>query len=61
MDPGYEMDMRNGAVEVNNEVMRGKGFNQDKPPEDDCCPICFGEFKVPCRANCGHWFCGILS
>ncbi|XP_047955964.1 uncharacterized ATP-dependent helicase IRC20-like isoform X1 [Salvia hispanica] len=30
----------------------------DRPPEDECCPICFNEFHVPCRTNCGHWFCG---
>ncbi|KAI3467547.1 hypothetical protein Pfo_024210 [Paulownia fortunei] len=34
------------------------GYNREKPPQDDCCPICFGEFRVPCKANCGHWFCG---
>ncbi|CAN1133525.1 E3 ubiquitin-protein ligase RNF170 [Linum perenne] len=28
------------------------------PPVDDCCPICFGEFSVACKANCGHWYCG---
>ncbi|CAN0927803.1 E3 ubiquitin-protein ligase RNF170, partial [Linum grandiflorum] len=28
------------------------------PPVDDCCPICFSEFAVACRANCGHWYCG---
>ncbi|CAN0927808.1 E3 ubiquitin-protein ligase RNF170 [Linum grandiflorum] len=31
------------------------------PPDDDCCPICFGEFSVTavaCKANCGHWYCG---
>lgn len=31
---------------------------KEKPPEDDCCPICFGDFTVSCRTNCGHWFCG---
>ncbi|GMP39286.1 hypothetical protein CsSME_00010181 [Camellia sinensis var. sinensis] len=29
----------------------------DSPPVDDCCPICFGAFIVPCRAPCGHWYC----
>ncbi|XP_073124074.1 uncharacterized protein [Henckelia pumila] len=30
----------------------------ETPPSDDVCPICFGSFDVPCRAPCGHWFCG---
>ncbi|XP_015061103.1 uncharacterized protein LOC107007121 isoform X2 [Solanum pennellii] len=30
----------------------------EKPPTDDCCPICFGNFVVPCRGPCGHWYCG---
>lgn len=30
----------------------------DKPPTDDCCPICFNNFVVPCRGPCGHWYCG---
>ncbi|CAK7329819.1 unnamed protein product [Dovyalis caffra] len=33
-------------------------MDRDGPPHDDCCPICFGTFDVPCKANCGHWFCG---
>ncbi|KAL0385530.1 UNVERIFIED_CONTAM: E3 ubiquitin-protein ligase [Sesamum radiatum] len=40
------------------EEKKETGYNREKPPEDDCCPICFGEFRVPCKANCGHWFCG---
>ncbi|KAK1402180.1 E3 ubiquitin-protein like [Heracleum sosnowskyi] len=32
--------------------------NRDSPPSDDVCPICFGEFTVPVKTNCGHWFCG---
>ncbi|XP_051134703.1 uncharacterized protein LOC127253925 [Andrographis paniculata] len=30
----------------------------EHPPVDDVCPICFGNFVVPCRAPCGHWYCG---
>ncbi|KAL6964387.1 RING-type E3 ubiquitin transferase [Sarracenia purpurea var. burkii] len=30
----------------------------ESPPVDDCCPICFGRFTVPCRGPCGHWYCG---
>ncbi|KAL2477549.1 RING/U-box superfamily protein [Forsythia ovata] len=30
----------------------------ETPPTDDVCPICFGSFNVPCRAPCGHWYCG---
>ncbi|KAF8112338.1 hypothetical protein N665_0065s0109 [Sinapis alba] len=30
----------------------------ETPPDDDCCPICFGSFTVPCRGDCGHWYCG---
>ncbi|XP_060192703.1 uncharacterized protein LOC132622172 isoform X2 [Lycium barbarum] len=37
---------------------KGKNRNQsEKPGEDDQCPICFGDFTIPCRTNCGHWFC----
>lgn len=35
--------------------------NNDSPPNDDVCPICFGEFKIPVKTNCGHWFCGTVS
>ncbi|KAG8368799.1 hypothetical protein BUALT_Bualt15G0084300 [Buddleja alternifolia] len=30
----------------------------ETPPTDDVCPICFENFDVPCRAPCGHWYCG---
>lgn len=41
-----------------NEVKRQ---GNDSPPDDDVCAICFGDFSVPCKTNCGHWFCGIPS
>ena len=37
---------------------RGNKRLSESPPDDDCCPICFGSFTVPCRSNCGHWYCG---
>ncbi|CAA3002979.1 E3 ubiquitin-protein ligase RNF170-like isoform X2 [Olea europaea var. sylvestris] len=39
-------------------VAERKGSNMETPPTDDVCPICFGNFNVPCRAPCGHWYCG---
>lgn len=45
-------------IVVVKERMRENG---DSPPCDDVCPICFGEFTVPVKTNCGHWFCGTLS
>ncbi|KAK6805312.1 hypothetical protein RDI58_003097 [Solanum bulbocastanum] len=41
------------VVEAENTFLR-----TEKPPTDDCCPICFGNFVVPCRGPCGHWYCG---
>ncbi|XP_010314683.1 uncharacterized protein [Solanum lycopersicum] len=41
------------VVETENAFLR-----TEKPPTDDCCPICFGNFVVPCRGPCGHWYCG---
>ncbi|KAH7845304.1 hypothetical protein Vadar_000471 [Vaccinium darrowii] len=33
------------------DIERGK----DKPPNDDICPICFGNYDIACQTNCGHW------
>ncbi|CAN4110681.1 unnamed protein product [Withania somnifera] len=41
------------VVETENAFLR-----TEKPPTDDCCPICFGNFVIPCRGPCGHWYCG---
>ncbi|XVF67622.1 hypothetical protein PTKIN_Ptkin10aG0136100 [Pterospermum kingtungense] len=40
------------------EESGGSKRSSESPPDDDCCPICFGSFTVPCRSNCGHWYCG---
>ncbi|KAG8502004.1 hypothetical protein CXB51_000223 [Gossypium anomalum] len=40
------------------EEIGGNKRLSETPPDDDCCPICFGPFTVPCRSNCGHWYCG---
>ncbi|KAK8568148.1 hypothetical protein V6N12_006709 [Hibiscus sabdariffa] len=45
--------------ERNAEESRGNMRLNETPPDDDCCPICFGSFTVPCRSNCGH--CCILQ
>ncbi|XP_059313585.1 uncharacterized protein LOC132064574 [Lycium ferocissimum] len=34
-----------------------RSIESEKPPDDDVCPICFGNFTIPCKTNCGHWFC----
>ncbi|XP_013639799.1 PREDICTED: E3 ubiquitin-protein ligase RNF170 [Brassica oleracea var. oleracea] len=44
-------------IERDNGGERRK-IQSETPPEDDCCPICFGSFTVPCRGDCGHWYCG---
>nr|GEX11176.1 E3 ubiquitin-protein ligase RNF170-like isoform X1 [Tanacetum cinerariifolium] len=38
-------------------VVVSKEERSDKPPNDDCCPICFDNFTIACKTNCGHWFC----
>ncbi|PSS19042.1 E3 ubiquitin-protein like [Actinidia chinensis var. chinensis] len=65
-EPGRE---RSGEMEaagtVDNDVRERKcekprdlGVRErETPRDDDCCPICFGDFDVPCKTNCGHWYC----
>jgi hypothetical protein len=40
----------------------GKGMSSSSasavPPEDDVCSVCHDRFRIPCQANCSHWFCG---
>lgn len=38
-------------------VSERKKDGGDAPPDDDCCPICFENFSIACKTNCGHWFC----
>ncbi|KAG9130621.1 hypothetical protein Leryth_011878 [Lithospermum erythrorhizon] len=60
-----EFFMRRGCLVVeeheNKKVMSKNGERKndklERPPYDDCCPICFGDFTLPCRTSCGHWFC----
>nr|GMC89734.1 E3 ubiquitin-protein ligase RNF170-like [Ipomoea batatas] len=42
----------------NKEAGTAMSARMDRPPSDDCCPICFSNFVVPCRGPCGHWYCG---
>ncbi|XP_042379697.1 E3 ubiquitin-protein ligase RNF170-like isoform X2 [Zingiber officinale] len=28
------------------------------PPSGDVCCVCHERFRLPCQANCSHWFCG---
>ncbi|XP_074330641.1 uncharacterized protein LOC141667899 isoform X2 [Apium graveolens] len=50
---------RETSTSSNDEVgSGGEVKKRESPPDDDVCAICFGDFSVPCRTNCGHWFCG---
>lgn len=51
-DAGVEARERKSEMVVENHR------NGETPPDDDCCSICFGDFDIPCKTNCGHWFCG---
>ncbi|KAG7965472.1 hypothetical protein I3843_08G003300 [Carya illinoinensis] len=31
----------------------------DAPPANDFCSVCHSNFKIPCQANCSHWFCAL--
>ncbi|XVE66882.1 hypothetical protein DITRI_Ditri08aG0115400 [Diplodiscus trichospermus] len=53
-----EMEMEERGSKVDGSESRGNKRLSESPPDDDCCPICFCSFTVPCRSNCGHWYCG---
>lgn len=51
-----EMDRAPGRGSLDGDrTDKGK---QELPPDDDVCPICFGDFTIPCKTVCGHWYCG---
>ncbi|KAH7845771.1 hypothetical protein Vadar_005853 [Vaccinium darrowii] len=39
------------------ETLTNAEREQDTPPDDDICPICFDKYNIPCKTNCGHWYC----
>lgn len=53
-------------MDVHGKV-EGRGGGKEKvvvddgPSLDDVCPICFHDYTMPCKANCGHWFCGTAA
>lgn len=53
---GGDVTAEERKIEADNRGERKT--ESETPPEDDCCPICFSSFTVPCRGNCGHWYCG---
>ncbi|XP_075493960.1 uncharacterized protein LOC142531631 [Primulina tabacum] len=54
MRPEEEGKMKeNGILE---DFVGGCNRN-NMAPVDEVCSICFDKFNIPCRTNCGHWFC----
>ncbi|KAE9459111.1 hypothetical protein C3L33_08985, partial [Rhododendron williamsianum] len=56
--PHVERDKEIDSNEREKEISPNDKRGKDTPPDDDICPICFEDFKIPCQTNCGHWFCG---
>lgn len=49
---------REKSEEFLEEMETAKSRDQrEKRPEVDHCPICFGDFTIPCRTSCEHRFC----
>lgn len=59
-NPNISSSIKDGDVKMEEEEGVKRRRESEKPPGDDCCPICFGDFSIPCKTNCGHWFCGTL-
>ncbi|XP_044487913.1 E3 ubiquitin-protein ligase RNF170 isoform X2 [Mangifera indica] len=50
------METLNNPVEDCGEGAKGENSEEeDGPPADDCCPICFGDFTIPCSCILQFW------
>ncbi|XP_058222256.1 uncharacterized protein LOC131332195 [Rhododendron vialii] len=50
-------DIRPSEREKEKKTSPGAEMENDAPPNDDICPICFENYNIPCKTNCGHWYC----
>ncbi|KAI8537330.1 hypothetical protein RHMOL_Rhmol09G0015500 [Rhododendron molle] len=55
--PGAKRDEETPPSGHEKETSPDAKREKDTPPSDDICPICFGNYNIPCKTNCGHWFC----
>lgn len=51
---------RKSKVDKEKEALPDAEMEKDAPPNDDICPICFENYNIPCKTNCGHWYCGMF-
>ncbi|KAI8547662.1 hypothetical protein RHMOL_Rhmol07G0213300 [Rhododendron molle] len=50
-------DIHPSEREKEEETPPDAEMEKDAPPNDDICPICFENYNIPCKTNCGHWYC----
>lgn len=53
-----ESGNRKGGREMDSSTSAAAAGEAALPPEDDVCSVCHDRFRIPCQANCSHWFCG---